>query len=702
MMMNKDTEVEVKSEEEGFKGAWFKAILEENLTKSGRKKICVRYLTLLDDTGLSPLKETVEQGFIRPVPPLEKYKDVVFEEGVMVDADHKDGWWTGVVIKEMKQDKYLVYFDSPPDVIQFDKKMLRAHVEWTGWIWNRPEIQKLDKSMFSPGTILEVSSVIDKVETAWFPAMIIKEIEEDGERMFIVKECNKYLNSNGDEARQTKNVDPRRVRPSPPAASVEEYQLLESVEAFRGSSWRQGLVRGILSNKRYMVSVGSTKEESVFKHSELRPLMEWEDGVWREGSIEQQPIQETPSKSVRKKSLRSCSSGAKPTTPTSTTKRTKRSMNFNDNDKKLASVVTVAALGKKVAGSVTSDDTTPSVIILQAKPTAKECDSSEASSLILTATPLKQSVAETGGNTSPEKTVEQVSNQNGLETDSTPQKMSEEENSEDKSRKRKREQEQHSDNETNGTCNGSKAAVNNASENICIDGVVDGQLLSSWIGSLPTEQSPYHTPNTVKNAAAVTHVGEDTVMTFPFAKKSPYWDKCESMEGFKSSPQRPHFSPLCELAKEDYREWLAIGMMVTFYGLLDEVKDLKLDDSPSKLNAISVSLAELEKHGFDVEATQSRISKILSLQDSLAKNTEEKKCFEKKIEEEENETREFEEEMAEVKQKILELQRQEAAAKANKEASEKKTVELKSSVEMIEQKLEEVVIEFEKTVSAPW
>lgn len=288
------------------------------------------------------------------------------------------------------------------------------------------------------------------------------------------------------------------------------------------------------------------------------------------------------------------------------------------------------------------------------------------------------------------------------------------------------------------TCNASNAEINIIINNICNDSDVDDQPHSTLIGNLPSgsnifsifcyqssfrcilanislfyftiidpERSPYHTPNMAKNAAAVTHVeetqqGEDTVTILPFAKKSPYWETCESMEGFKSVPQRPHFTPLIEGAKEDLREWSAVGMMVTFYGLLDKVKDLKLDDPPSKLHSLSDSFAELEKHGFDVEAPELRISKMLSLQNDQRKSTEEKKCLEKKIEEEENETRNVEEELAELKLRMLELQRLEAVAKKKKQAGDEKIVEMKSSVVMIEQKLEEVEIEFEKTVLAPW
>jgi len=65
-----------------------------------------------------------------------------------------------------------------------------------------------------------------------------------------------------------------------PPLSVGKYELLDHVEAFSGFEWRQGVVRGIVFEGRYMVSFGATKEASQFNHSDIRPPMEWEDGVW--------------------------------------------------------------------------------------------------------------------------------------------------------------------------------------------------------------------------------------------------------------------------------------------------------------------------------------------------------------------------------------------------------------------------------------
>lgn len=78
----------------------------------------------------------------------------------------------------------------------------------------------------------------------------------------------------------------------------------------------------------------------------------------------------------------------------------------------------------------------------------------------------------------------------------------------------------------------------------------------------------------------------------PFAKTLPFWKTYESA-GFERFPQRPHFTPLLK-DKEDIRELSAVGMIVTFYGLLDEVKGLKRDDPMSKLKGLNVEFAKLK------------------------------------------------------------------------------------------------------------
>ncbi|OMO82169.1 hypothetical protein COLO4_23189 [Corchorus olitorius] len=142
----KGNQVEVSSDEEGFRGAWYSATIVESPPKSTskkRKKPLVQYKTLLAEDGSSPLTEYVDPAFIRPLPPQEKEEDARsgFELNEVVDAGYRDGWWTGVVRKVVEKSKYRVYFDNPPDVIEFDRKDLRLHWDWIDGKWVRPEKQ---------------------------------------------------------------------------------------------------------------------------------------------------------------------------------------------------------------------------------------------------------------------------------------------------------------------------------------------------------------------------------------------------------------------------------------------------------------------------------------------------------------------------------------------------------------------------------
>ncbi|CAN8268338.1 unnamed protein product [Cochlearia groenlandica] len=631
-MITKDCEVEVCSEEEGFEGAWFRAVLRENPTISGRKKLRVEYMTMLSDDGVSPLFESFEQQFIRPVPSETLYDGVVLEEGSVVDADHNDLWWTGVVLKK-ENDSFLVYFDSPPDVIKFERKQLRPHLEWTGWKWNRPEKKVLDKSMFCSGTMVEIRSLV--AETAWFPAMIVKEIEEDGdEKKFIVKDWFKYLSSNGDEATQNTTVGFHRVRPTPPPSSAGEYKLFDSVEAFDGSLWHQGLVRRVLTNESYMVRLESTNMEHVFKRSDLRPLKVWEDGAWRN---------KTPEKT------QSSHDGL-----------------GNDSTQQKAS----GGLGKET-DDVVMNNQTPPVITLQVTSLV------EGSLSTVTPTPVITETMEL----EPHKR-KSVSCINQY-----------------KSRKRKRDENHNTSLEHSGMSKSPASyiiLVNRnlgTSGNIRNDGDVVDQTISSWTGNISNELN--------YDDEFVACVGKNALVDLPFAKKSPYWEVCELTEEFKSVPQQPHFIPLL-VEKDSIREWTAIGMMVTFYGLLEKVKNLKLHDSMIKLNELSLSFAKLEKNGFDVVAPQLRIDKVKSLKDMRAKKAEEMRCFENKIDEGEKESCMLEEEKANLKLKILELQRQEVVMKEKEDAVKKGIAEMKSSVNMIHKEIEDGEFEFQKTISAPW
>ncbi|XP_056866543.1 DUF724 domain-containing protein 1-like [Raphanus sativus] len=120
-MMSKDSEVEVFFKENGLVGVWVRAVLTENPNKFGRKNLRVRYKTLLSGDGVSPRTELVEKRFIRSVPPEDVQNGVVLEEGTVVDADKRDGYWTGFILKKKEEsEKCNDPFPSPVNLAQRD------------------------------------------------------------------------------------------------------------------------------------------------------------------------------------------------------------------------------------------------------------------------------------------------------------------------------------------------------------------------------------------------------------------------------------------------------------------------------------------------------------------------------------------------------------------------------------------------------
>ncbi|XP_019098943.1 PREDICTED: DUF724 domain-containing protein 2-like [Camelina sativa] len=168
---------------------------------------------------------------------------------VEVSLEENERFKGSYYYKALEEDgKYLVYFDSRPDVIQFEKKNLRVHLDWTGFKWVRPKNKELVNSVFSCGTMVEL-----RVDFAWQPAIIIKELEND--TGFIVK--YDYYKSHYYKSFRC-IVGSRSVRPPQPSFSVGEYDLLDHVEAFTGFRWRESVVRGIVFEGRYTVSFGES------------------------------------------------------------------------------------------------------------------------------------------------------------------------------------------------------------------------------------------------------------------------------------------------------------------------------------------------------------------------------------------------------------------------------------------------------------
>ncbi|ERN05810.1 hypothetical protein AMTR_s00006p00258650 [Amborella trichopoda] len=133
MALRKGSRVEVSSDEDGFKGAWFTATVTKMV---GKTRIMVEYDNLVSDDENGPLVETLEIVNVRPLPPVPDTPHAfsLYEE---VDAFYNDGWWVGVISKVVAEDgsKYAVYFRNTREEMIFEFNQMRVHQDFIDGHW---------------------------------------------------------------------------------------------------------------------------------------------------------------------------------------------------------------------------------------------------------------------------------------------------------------------------------------------------------------------------------------------------------------------------------------------------------------------------------------------------------------------------------------------------------------------------------------
>ncbi|GAB4850779.1 hypothetical protein Ancab_030078 [Ancistrocladus abbreviatus] len=125
------TIVEVRTDEEGYEGSWYTAVI---LGSKRKGRHLVEYKTLKTDDERDFLREVADARYIRPYPPQIKMVDR-YELLEIVDAWYNEGWWTGVISQVLGGLKYLVYFKTSREVMEFDHSNLRSHQEWIRGKW---------------------------------------------------------------------------------------------------------------------------------------------------------------------------------------------------------------------------------------------------------------------------------------------------------------------------------------------------------------------------------------------------------------------------------------------------------------------------------------------------------------------------------------------------------------------------------------
>ncbi|CAN4110934.1 unnamed protein product [Withania somnifera] len=302
------TEVEISSDEDGFRGAWYEGTVVRPIPKKQRRnddddddnnstnnlRVLVEYKTLMaDKKGKKPLKETMSLVQIRPRPPPEMWRRrfTVSEE---VDANYNDGWWEGVVMEVLSDGRYSVFFRGTRDQLEFEESQMRIHREWANGEWTPPFVEAAAEEdeeklvsaepkpnneaveKISEGSLVEVSSDEEGFEGAWFTAIVVKLLDNGN---YLIEYQN--LRNNDDTDFLQEETDCLHIRPPPPdIGPFESFKVLEEVDALHNDGWWVGVISKVLKGKRYKVYFKANNEELEFKHADIRMHLDWINGKW--------------------------------------------------------------------------------------------------------------------------------------------------------------------------------------------------------------------------------------------------------------------------------------------------------------------------------------------------------------------------------------------------------------------------------------
>ncbi|TMX02753.1 hypothetical protein EJD97_020083 [Solanum chilense] len=282
--------VEVRSDEEGYQGSWYTAVIVDSI---GEHKFLVEYLTLRTEDESEPLKEKAHASDIRPCPPviqrIDRFK--MLEE---VDAWYNEGWWVGLICKILDGSKYMVYFWTTNEELVFDHFTLRPHQEWIDGKWviafmKKSKIQLKPKlnlkrrkggvashTNFCVGAKVEVRSDEEGYQGSWYPATIVRPL---GNGKYLLQ--YQTLETDDETDLLTEEVDALFIRPSPPVIQqADQFRPLDEVDAWHNGGWWAGQVCKVLIGSNYTVYFQTTNEILEFQHSDLRPRQNWLDGEW--------------------------------------------------------------------------------------------------------------------------------------------------------------------------------------------------------------------------------------------------------------------------------------------------------------------------------------------------------------------------------------------------------------------------------------
>ncbi|CAN7053549.1 unnamed protein product [Brassica rapa subsp. trilocularis] len=147
--LKKGSLVEVLSQDSGIRGCWLKALI----VKKHKDKVKVQYQDITDaDDESKKLEEwilasrvadcdqlglrTAGRKIVRPVlKPSNENNVWVVGVGMPVDVWWCDGWWEGIVVDKVSEEKFEVYLPGEKKMSSFHRSDLRQSMEWSSDEW---------------------------------------------------------------------------------------------------------------------------------------------------------------------------------------------------------------------------------------------------------------------------------------------------------------------------------------------------------------------------------------------------------------------------------------------------------------------------------------------------------------------------------------------------------------------------------------
>ncbi|PQQ18801.1 uncharacterized protein Pyn_24742 [Prunus yedoensis var. nudiflora] len=582
--LSKDSKVEVCSNQEGYRGAWFPAkILDpqpsDPSTKKKIKKALVQYETLAsDDDPNKPHTELVHARSIRPVPPPTDNPDQPFEPADVVDASYVDVWWVGVVMR-CEDDKYTVGFLNPPDLLQLKHSELRPHWDFLDGKWVRPRKKRMVGSVFSPGTAVEVNLSKEHIFGAWLPAIYLGEL---GNSSFLVQ----YKSLNNSDVKVI--VRGKQIRPcidkSPYGKTKKKQKINQKPNddaTIVGFSKKLMASEDCHLNKAEQQQVGELDNQAIISHKRKGKPQNSQGYIPWPREVEQN--EDGLSSEIKGK-------GKLP------------EFHVEHSKDPATAVYDVSKLHNNGAGSFAADCTNEIFEL----PVVTRFDLTGYEDAMVEAE-IEDFAVDI------ETIIEGSSNPAGISNKQNEVGGRQVETGVTGSEEMMRETETvdsamdylTKDVQVAVTGISATASAHDQPLSLCID-----EMHS--IKAIECSSNPAGTAKQ-QNEDGGTQVGQ---LHLPFVRSSPLWKNIESMDVFKRFPQMPHFHPLLK-CKEVCREGSALGKMVNFAFLVEKTSKLQVGDPRELFDSILEALADLEMLGFDVTAVRHRLKELLEMKVKL-------------------------------------------------------------------------------------